>query len=418
MRDDPSETDEKACSDDNKPERRHSRLPYLTLALLVLMAGWFVKYYIIDQPSTAHQLRVASFDRALTLVKQRYPGDVSEQELFRAAMNAMMKKLDGRFSYHLTESERDQLKIQTQGNYSGIGATVGQKNGELVILEVRDGSPAAKAGLKAKDRLLKVDGRDITGLPLLRAVGFIRGKQGSSVELTVKRAGSGKVETLTVTRRKIELKTVSGKLDESGKIATVAVERFGQEVSDSIREKVLSLKKKGARALLLDLRNNPGGLMKEAVQTVDMFLDSGTIIAVKKRGEKQLKKASSGTVVPADWPVVVLVNRWTASAGEIVAGALKHHGRATVVGTRTVGKGEVNQVFSLPNKSALALTVAHYLAGGEIKVSGQGIEPDITAGTLPEKMDMPPEKRQQMLKKARKEQMQAALKVLREKLND
>jgi carboxyl-terminal processing protease len=415
---DTSESDESPANGGQERPSRHSRLPYLTLALLALMAGWFFKHYVIDRPSTAHQLRVESFDKALRLIKKKYPGDVSEEELFRAAMNAVMKRLGGRFSHHLTESERDQLEISTQGNYSGIGATVGQKDGQLVILEVRDGSPADEAGLKPKDRLLSVNGKDITGLPLLRAVSFIRGEVGSTAELTVKRASSGKTEKVTVTRRKIELKTVTGSLEEGGTIGTVTVDRFGNDVSENIRETILSLKKKGAKALILDLRDNPGGLMEEAVRTVDMFLDSGTIISVKKDGLEQVKNASTGTVVPQSWPIVVLVNRWTASAGEIVAGALKYHGRATVVGTRTVGKGEVNKVFSLPNKSALSLTVAHYLAGGEIKVSGQGIKPDVLAGKLPDKDDISPKKRQKIVRRARHEQKEAALRVLREKLNE
>ena len=415
---DTSSAPEKPEDDTSGRFYRYSYLPYLTLVLLLLMGAWFVKHYVIDQPSTAQQLRVASFEKALRLIPDKYAGDITEEELYRAAMQAMMDRLGGRFSGYMTAPQQKQLEIETRGSYGGIGAVLAREDGSLVIVDVKEDAPAEEAGLKAEDRILKVGGSDVTDLPLGRAVKLIRGKAGSSVELLVRRASSGETEKVTVSRDTIDLEAVTGEMAEGGDVGILTVQRMGRKAADQVRKRIGELKEEGARGLVLDLRDNPGGLMEEAVDITDLFLASGVIISVDGRAGRESRQATAETVVPPDWPIVVLVNGRTASAGEIVAGTLKHHDRATIVGTRTLGKGAVNQVYSLPDGSALTLTVAHYRAAGEVKVADEGIKPDKTVGELPEPGDRPPEEVHQAVREAREKQMEAALELLREELDE
>ena len=279
-----SELSSPSSNPDNGAEDRSDRysyLPYLSLLLVLLMAGWFVKHYIIDRPSTGHELRVASFEQALRLIPQEYAGEISEEELYQAAMEAMVERLGGRFSTYLTAPQQKQLEIETQGSYGGIGAVLAREDGNLVVVEVKEGSPAARAGLQAEDRIVEVNGRDVRDLPLSRAVKHIRGEAGSSVELTLRRASSGETETVKVGRDTIDLEAVKGRMAESDDIAIVTIQRMGRDCAEKVREQVSALKQQGARALLLDLRDHPGGLMEQAVQTTDLFLDSGVIVSAE-----------------------------------------------------------------------------------------------------------------------------------------
>ncbi len=303
---------------------------------------------------------------------------VSKQEAY-AAIKQALKDLGDPYTRFLPPEEFQVLTSQTNGALSGIGIVleIDQANSNIVVIEPLDNSPALKAGIKPGDKILKINGKPTSLMTLEQASEEIRGEVGTKVSLQISRGGKQTLD-LTVTRAEIELPAVTYTLKQEAnlKIGYIKLEEFSAPAAKQMRKAIKELKNQGASGFVLDLRNNPGGLLFASVDIARMWLDSGTIVeTINRRGGH--KKFSANHSAITDSPLVVLVNRNSASASEIVAGALKDNKRATIVGTKTYGKGTVQSVHSLADGSGLAVTISRYFPPSGADINGKGISPDI-----------------------------------------
>jgi carboxyl-terminal processing protease len=337
-------------------------------------------------------------------------------------MRGMVGALPDPYSVYRTPEQMQQLDEDTRGEFGGIGIVLPPWPEKPVVDEVIEGGPAQKAGIRAGDVITQVDGVDVLEMRRDKLVAMVRGKVGTTVELRILRESTDEELTFKVERGRIEVRTVKSEM-VAPDIGMLSLMMFDENCSDEVRKALENLTGQGAKGIIFDLRSDSGGLVKEAISICDMFLDKGMILSTSSRGEltEPPAMATPKTVLSMDVPVVILVNGGTASASEIVAGSLQALGRATVVGTVTVGKGAVNQVFHLPDASGMVITVAHYqLAGGKI-IEGNGVKPDVVAGEWPERpqglsLQELGEWYRTNREKTRSEQMDAALRVIRQKL--
>ncbi len=404
-----------------RPAPSYTYLPYLTWSLLLLLVVWFFVWLLFYRPTTQEQRMEASFAYALRYIPRAYVEEVDQAKLHQAAMEAMVKSLGDRHSLYLTPEQMRFLEVETRGEFGGIGVTVMQRDGLPVVTEVREDGPAWRAGIEAGDLMTQVDGRALSELSLDKAVDLIRGKVGTDVELGLERPATGESFVRTLTREKITLPTVEWEVLEGG-IGKLRLLLFDENAADKTEEALAELAKQNVRALVFDLRGNNGGLVDQAIRVCDMFLSEGKILSQRTR-HKQLQRsreASASVRLAAEVPVVVLVDAGTASSAEIVAGALQANGRATLVGTKTVGKGSVNEVVSLPDGSGLSLIVSYYELEGARIIEGQGLEPDVVVGEVPTLPEEPGpqdvEEWRRLYAESREEQLQKALEILKQKL--
>ena len=304
---------------------------------------------------------------------------VKPQLLTYGAISGMIASLgDTGHSRFLSPEMVQQERHISEGLLEGIGAEVQMKNNQLVIVAPIDGSPAQHSGLKPGDIILKVNGQDISGLPLEQAVGLILGPSGSSVNLTIFTPGTGRTINLTLVRTRITLHNVKWQRLPGTLMAHVRIATFTKGVSRDLRKALADIQEKKLTGLILDLRNNPGGLFDEAVETASQFLNGGNVLLEKNaRGEVTPVAVQSGGVATT-LPIVVLINGGTASAAEIVSGALQDAGRANLVGEKTFGTGTVLEPFSLSDGSALLLAVKEWLTPAGHLIWHRGISPDVT----------------------------------------
>jgi len=397
---------------------RYRYLPILSL-MLVVAAGALLLWHFMPG---AHRKRVSALDSAMRLVRKHYLYDVDEDVLFKGAMMGLVGSLGDPHSAYLDLYGVEQADAETQGEFGGIGVTVAPSEAGAVVVELHQDGPAMKAGVKQDDLIVGVDGLNKAGMPFAEFVGRIRGKVGSTVQLTIQRAPTGETETLQVTRARLKIESVSWKMVEPG-IGYIKIEGFDEHCAENVRKGLVELQGNGAlKGLILDVRGNAGGLLKQAVEVSDLFLSEGIIVGLESRlsAERVTFKAQAEVAVPPDLVVVVLVDGGSASASEVFAGSLKSNGRATVIGTRTFGKGAVNRLFRLPDESGgLYLTVAHYTVGSGTPIEGKGIEPDIEVGRLPEYPagggDEERTKWRAAYRAALEEQLQRAVQFIKEK---
>ena len=328
-------------------------------------------------------------------IKANYVEDVDDEKLIRGAIDGMLASLDPHSAY-LDGSDLERLNTMIDGNYSGLGLSVIMEDGAVKIISPFRGSPAEKAGIKAGDYITHLDGDLIYGGDLDEAVSRMRGPEGTSIRLTVFRAGRDEPFDVTVTRGVIELEPVTHKL-ESGNIGVITVNEFSRDVGADVFSAWQSLRKEATgrmNGLVLDLRSNPGGSLDEAVALSDLFLDKGRIVSQRgrARGETLLYDAESvfRGEIARDVPLIVLIDAGSASASEIVAGALQDHRRAVIMGERSFGKGSVQTLLPLTRDTALKLTTARYFTPAGKSVQEGGITPDIK---VPQLSDPDAEKR-------------------------
>ena len=323
------------------------------------------------------------FARALAVIEVNYVEPVDPQRLVYGAIRGLTSTLDPH-SVFLDPDEYAILESDAEGRFAGVGVEVSMRDGWLTVLSVFDGGPAKKAGLQPGDRFLAIDGRDARDLRMHDAVQSIRGEPGTTVTVTLRREGVEEDIERTLTRASIDVDPIELELLENG-IVYVRIRSFQEQTahlfSDALDDAVVSLRRKGGvKGLLLDLRNNGGGLLREAVLVSDEFLANGVILTTRGRGGELIQgfSARRGSTRPK-WPMVILINEQTASAAEIVAGALSDQERAVLVGTRTFGKGSVQSIFELPDGSALKLTIARYYTPSGRSIQAEGILPDVAA---------------------------------------
>jgi carboxyl-terminal processing protease len=358
-------------------------------ALVVLLTGIWLGGHPRDLPGPIRNAFVDD-DRALraelvNAIEDNFYRPVDEKKLDEASLKGMVDSLNDPFSSYLTPKEAGEEREAVSGEFEGVGMNVAEDKRGLKVLEVFDGSPASKAGIKDGDLIVAVNGRSLAGVDSKVATGRIRGKEGTSVRLEVITPSNDKTRTVSVKRERIEVPVARGKLvkRDGHKLGVVELASFSSGAHGLLRAEIDGLLKKGAEGIVLDLRGNPGGLLTEGVLVSSIFIEDGKIVSVRGRSRPSREYDAEGDAIASNVPVVVLVNGGSASASEIVTGALRDRHRAVVVGTRTFGKGLVQELEDLSNGGVLKLTVAnYYLPGGET-IGHSGIKPQVPARDNP-----------------------------------
>lgn len=320
------------------------------------------------------------FTDVLSVVKRDYVSDIENRKIVEGAIKGMLGTLDPHSGYLDPDFYQD-LQVQTKGEFGGLGIEITIKEGLLVVVAPMEGSPAEKAGVRPGDIIVKIDGKFTKEFSLVDAVKRLRGPKGSPIQISLSRKGVSELVDVTIVRDTIAVKSVKARYLGDG-FGYVRVSQFMEHTADDLKDALKALTKDSSlpelRGLILDLRNNPGGLLAQAVKVSDMFLKEGVIVYTDGRVEAQKQKFfahARGT--EADYPMVVLVNSGSASASEIVAGALKDHGRALILGQQTFGKGSVQTITPLENGGALTLTTALYYTKSGNSIQARGVKPDI-----------------------------------------
>jgi len=312
-------------------------------------------------------------------VRGEYVEPVNDRDLIENAINGMLTGLDPHSNYMNARAFRD-MQVQTRGEFGGLGIEVTQDNGYIKVISPIDDTPASRAGVKAGDLIVALDGKTVQGLTLNEAVDRMRGPPNSRIALTIRREGSDKPLELTMQREIIHIQVVKDHL-EQGDIAYIRLTSFNEETDSGLKAALRRLKQASddkLRAIVLDLRNNPGGLLDQAVAVSDDFLSQGEIVSTRARHPEDSQRWNAkGNDIADGLPIVLLINNGSASASEIVAGALQDHHRAVVVGTRSFGKGSVQTVIPLPGNGAMRLTTARYYTPSGRSIQGLGISPDV-----------------------------------------
>ena len=335
---------------------------------------------------------IETFTNILSIIQKNYVDEVQTKQLIEGAVNGMLVSLDPHSAY-LTPELYKELQVETKGSFGGLGIEITNKSGMLTVVAPIEDTPAYRAGIKSGDVILKIDGDFTKDMTLVEAVKRMRGKPDTKVKLTIKRENPNQLFDTSLNREIIKIQSVKSKPLEKG-YGYLRVTQFQERTDDDLDSAIKQLDKQngGLQGVVLDLRNNPGGLLTQAVKVADMFLDTGLIVYTDGRLENQKQKYFAhkpGTY--SDFPMVVLVNGGSASASEIVAGALQDHKRALVLGTTTFGKGSVQTILPLDESSALRLTTARYFTPNGRSIQATGIVPDITMdqGTKLAKGDKP-----------------------------
>ncbi len=329
-----------------------------------------------DKSELYQQLNL--FGDVLERVRRDYVEPVDEKTLIENAINGMLSALDPHSSYMNPKSYKD-MQVQTKGEFGGLGIEVTMENGLVKVVSPIDDTPASKAGLQAGDLIFALDGEPVQGLTLQEAVEKMRGKAGTPIKISIRRAGKDPFD-VSLTREVIKVRSVRYRL-EAGDIGYIRVTSFTEQTTTGVLDAVEKLKKEAGgklKGFILDLRNNPGGLLDQAIALSDAFLDKGEIVSVKARKNEDVQRwnAKPGDVA-GGLPIVILMNGGSASASEIVAGALQDHKRAIVLGTRSFGKGSVQTIMQVTGGGAIRLTTALYFTPSGRSIQKEGIKPDI-----------------------------------------
>ncbi len=329
----------------------------------------------VDQ--TAYE-KIETFTNIIGIIRKNYVDEVSTGDLIEGAINGMLNSLDPHSAY-LTPDLYKELQIDTKGSFGGLGIEITIRDGVLTVVSPIEDTPAFRAGVKAGDQIIKINGEFSKDMSLVEAVKRLRGPKGTKVTISIKREGVSDLIDLTITREIIRIKSVKFRTLEPG-YGYIRVTQFQEGTDRDVEGGLEALTKENGslNGLVLDLRNNPGGLLSQAVKVADLFLDSGLIVYTDGRLENQKQKYfARGPGSFTTFPMVVLVNGGSASASEIVAGALQDQKRALVLGSKTFGKGSVQTILPLPDHSALRLTTAKYFTPSGRSIQETGIQPDI-----------------------------------------
>jgi len=358
-----------------KGSGRRFSLPALTLIVTAGLSALGLGHAAPRKPMSPSKL--AMFSRVLSYVESQYVEDVDQDELLYGAIKGMLDSLDPHTTFLRPEQYRE-MKNDTSGQFSGIGIEVDQRDGMLTIVSVIDGTPASRAGLLAGDQVLRID--DQPTRQMMDYIQKMRGKRGAQVSLTVQRSGWKEPRSFVMVRDIIRIRSVEGFLLEPG-YGVLRVKQFTDNLDREVELQLATMERESGgklSGLVLDLRNNPGGLLDQAVRLADIFIEHGLIVRTEGRGGRILDEERArpeGT--RTSFPIICLVNGGSASAAEIVAGALQDHGRALVMGTQTYGKGSVQTIVELEDGSALKLTIARYYTPSGRSIQEKGITPDV-----------------------------------------
>ena len=321
--------------------------------------------------------KIDLFGEVLEKINKEYVDEINQSESMDSAINGLLQSLDP-YSSYMSPEIFEEMQTETSGEFGGLGIEVSMEAGVVKVITPIDDTPASKAGIKAGDYIVKINDIQVQGKSLSEAVDLMRGPVGSGIELTVRRRGAKKALTFNVVREIIEVQSVKSELLEND-IGYLRLTSFNDNSSQQIKKQIKKLKKnKNLNSYILDLRNNPGGLLSQAIKISDFFLENGEIVSTKSRKKSENRKwfAKKGDILDGK-TLLVLINYGSASASEIVAGALKDHKRAILVGENSYGKGSVQSIIPLKNKGAIRLTVAKYYLPSGKSISQVGVRPDI-----------------------------------------
>ncbi len=322
--------------------------------------------------------KIDLFSEVLDKINKEYVEDVNQSEVMDAAINGVLQSLDPYSAYMSPDTLRN-MQTETSGEFGGLGIEVSMEAGVVKVIAPIDGSPAYEAGVKAGDYIVKIDNVQVQGKTLSEAVEIMRGPVGSEIEITVRRIGVKKAIVFNIKREIIKIQSVKSKIINSN-IGYLRLTAFNENSSKQIKKKINDFKnKEKINGYILDLRNNPGGLLSQAITISDFFLSDGEIVSTKSRKQNENRKwfAKQGDIIDGK-TLIVLINGGSASASEIVAGALKDHKRAILVGESSFGKGSVQSIIPLRNKGAIRLTISKYYLPSGKSISEVGVSPDIT----------------------------------------
>ena len=321
--------------------------------------------------------KIDLFGEVLEKINKEYVDEIDQSESMDAAIDGLLQSLDP-YSGYMSPKTFDEMQTDTSGEFGGLGIEVTMESGVVKVISPIDDTPASRAGIKAGDYIVKIDNTQVQGKSLSEAVDLMRGPIGSSIELTIRRRGEKKALIFEVTREIIEIKSVKADLLDKN-IGYLRLTSFNENSAKQIEKEIKKLEKnKKLKAYILDLRNNPGGLLSQAIKISDFFLENGEIVSTKSRKSSENRKwfAKKGDITNGK-TLIVLINYGSASASEIVAGALKDHKRAILLGENSYGKGSVQSIIPLKNKGAIRLTVAKYYLPSGKSISEVGVSPDI-----------------------------------------
>ncbi len=353
------------------------------LVCIFLVIGTYQAHHVVSAKENGIYEQLKIFGNVLNLVERDYVEKVQPKKLIYGAIQGMLTSLDPHSSF-LRPEEYKELQVETKGSFTGIGIEISLQDGILTVISPIEGTPAYKAGLKAKDKILKIEGKPTKNMTLIQAVRLLRGPKGSKVTISIYRQGWRRLKNVTLTRDVIPIKSVHSRMLEKG-YGYVRISNFQDKTSSDLEDALEKLEKgKGLKGLVLDLRNNPGGLLDQAVKVADIFLEKGLIVYTDGRiKEQRMRFVAHPNKHHHNYPIVVLVNGGTASASEIVAGALQDQKRALIVGTQTFGKGSVQTIIPLEDGSAVRLTTARYYTPSGRSIQAEGISPDIVVPFIP-----------------------------------
>ena len=321
--------------------------------------------------------KIDLFSEVLDKVNNEYVEEIDHSEAMDAAINGVLQSLDP-YSAYMSPEIFKEMQTETSGEFGGLGIEVGMEFGVVKIISPIDNTPAEEAGVKAGDYIVKINDIQVQGKTLTEAVELMRGPVGSTIKITVRRRGVKKAIIFNITREIIKIESVKSKIIEDT-VGYIRLTSFNENSADQIKEKIKELRQnKKIEKYILDLRNNPGGLLSQAIKISDFFLNNGEIVSTKSRKKKENRKwfARKGDIIDGE-TLIVLINYGSASAAEIVAGALKDHKRAILIGENSFGKGSVQSVIPLNNKGAIRLTISKYYLPSGKSISEVGITPDI-----------------------------------------
>ena len=346
------------------------------LIIFFFLNSIFFSSFLISAETDIYK-KIDTFGEVLEKINEEYVDEINQSESMESAINGLLQSLDP-YSAYMSPEIFNEMQTETSGEFGGLGIEVSMESGVVKVISPIDDTPASKAGIKAGDYIVKIENTQVQGKTLREAVDLMRGPVGSSIELTIRRRGEKKALTFNITREIIEIQSVKSDLLENN-IGYIRLTSFNENSSEQIELKIKDLEKKqNIKAYILDLRNNPGGLLSQAIKISDFFLDNGEIVSTKSRKASENRKwfAKKGDLTDGK-TLVVLINYGSASASEIVAGALKDHKRAIILGENSYGKGSVQSIIPLKNKGAIKLTVAKYYLPSGKSISEVGVSPDI-----------------------------------------
>ena len=340
----------------------------------------FLKFFTLNFANSAEKniyKKIDLFGEVLEKINKEYVDEVNQSESMDSAINGLLQSLDP-YSSYMSPEIFNEIQTETSGEFGGLGIEVGMESGVVKVISPIDDTPASKAGIKAGDYIIKIDDVQVQGKSLSEAVDLMRGPVGSSINLTIRRVGQKKALNFNIVREIIEIRSVRAEILKEN-IGYIRLTSFNENSSEQIRNQIKKFEKnQNVNSYILDLRNNPGGLLSQAIKVSDFFLNNGEIVSTKSRKASENRKwfAKKGDLIDGK-TLIILINYGSASASEIVAGALKDHKRAIIIGENSYGKGSVQSIIPLKNKGAIRLTVAKYYLPSGKSISEVGVSPDI-----------------------------------------